>query len=553
MRKTAALIVVWCLISFSCAKVVELSGGDKDTRPPRLLKSIPDTFAVGFKNSSIILYFDEFINLNNPSSEIFFSPPYKNIPDFVNKGKSLLIKLKDTLLENTTYTINLGKAVSDITESNIAENLSYVFSTGNSIDSGKISGFVTDALTGDPVKGVKVMAYADYADSVPYRKKPLYYTTTNEAGSFTMNYLRPGYYRLFILLEENNSFTYDRPGEMIGFADTLVSTADSIPAFYHLFAEELEKVSLLKAKSYKPGKVLFEFSGGNERIEILNVTPSDIFSDSLIEKNMKGDSLIWWFRPTSADSVQFIISMPGKTDTVSVQLSQVNLNSTSEKSVSGRKKQTDAFSVKIDVKKDTPQDVFKPIRLIFSHPVDSIFASKILLISTKDTISPQVVFTDKAKKKAKLNTLLKGRETYTLVLQKGAFASIYRQFTDSSSVTFKTRAESDYASLEIKLKNMPGKGTGIVQILKEKEVISELPVSTSNPVAIFRKLEPATYTLRYIDDRNKNRKWDTGKYASKIQPEKVIYMAAAITIRESWDQVIEWDFTPDSAKSKKGR
>jgi hypothetical protein len=96
-------------------------------------------------------------------------------------------------------------------------------------------------------------------------------------------------------------------------------------------------------------------------------------------------------------------------------------------------------------------------------------------------------------------------------------------------------------------------GTGIVQILKDKEIVQELPVSADNPKVIFNKLEPGTYNLRYIEDINKNVEWDTGNYLARKQPERVIYLGAQISIRESWDQEIVWDFKPDAGRSKKSR
>jgi hypothetical protein len=61
----------------------------------------------------------------------------------------LVIQFKDTLLKNTTYVINFGKAIADVNESNVLKNFTYVFSTGSHIDSLSLSGNVNKFYPGE--------------------------------------------------------------------------------------------------------------------------------------------------------------------------------------------------------------------------------------------------------------------------------------------------------------------------------------------------------------------------------------------------------------------
>ena len=54
-------------------------------------------------------------------------------------------------------------------------------------------------------------------------------------------------------------------------------------------------------------------------------------------------------------------------------------------------------------------------------------------------------------------------------------------------------------------------------------------------------LKPGEYQIKLIIDNNGNKKWDTGNYQLNLQPEKVIFYQDKITIRENWDNEIQWN------------
>jgi len=51
----------------------------------------------------------------------------------------------------------------------------------------------------------------------------------------------------------------------------------------------------------------------------------------------------------------------------------------------------------------------------------------------------------------------------------------------------------------------------------------------------FELLDAGKYTVRLIEDANGNKKWDTGNYLQKTQPEQVIYYWKEIDLRANWD------------------
>ena len=51
----------------------------------------------------------------------------------------------------------------------------------------------------------------------------------------------------------------------------------------------------------------------------------------------------------------------------------------------------------------------------------------------------------------------------------------------------------------------------------------------------FDLLEPATYGLRVIYDRNKNGRFDSGNWLLKTQAEEVKYFPDPIEVRANWE------------------
>ena len=68
----------------------------------------------------------------------------------------------------------------------------------------------------------------------------------------------------------------------------------------------------------------------------------------------------------------------------------------------------------------------------------------------------------------------------------------------------------------------------------------ELILNDSQRIA-FEYLDPGSYQVKVIYDKNNNLRWDTGDYIKKLQPEKVDYFPAEITIRANWDIEEEWE------------
>lgn len=221
------LISAFALVTGStgCANIVPPQGGPRDTIPPVLLKVNPGDSTTGFTGSKIVFNFDEFVEVQNIQEQLLVSPLAKITPVVDYKLREVTVKLKDTLEPNTTYTLDFGKSVKDITEGNFIKDLRYIFSTGNYIDSLELEGQVLIAETAKPDSTLIVMLYTSQEDSVVIREKPKYITRLDNKGYFHFRNLPPNQYYIYALKDETGTRRYMSDKQLFAFADTVVNPA----------------------------------------------------------------------------------------------------------------------------------------------------------------------------------------------------------------------------------------------------------------------------------------------------------------------------------------
>ena len=212
-----------------CANIIAPQGGQKDVTPPKLISISPKDSLLNTRVTKIEMRFDEFITVNNPSSEIVVSPilPFPLSAE-VSK-RSVIVKIPDSLLqENTTYRLSFGKAIQDVHENNPYTG-NYVFSTGSYFDSLRLRGHVINAATGLRDTGALLLLYdGGKSDSVVVREKPLYVTRADGNGDFSFDGLPGNSFRIYALKDANSNMIFDGTGEMIAFSDSVVFPKDSV-------------------------------------------------------------------------------------------------------------------------------------------------------------------------------------------------------------------------------------------------------------------------------------------------------------------------------------
>lgn len=228
----------------SCGQMGAPMGGPRDSLPPLLVKSTPTNEQMQFKENKIVLEFNEYVQLDNPFQNVIVSPLPKRQPTVENKLKTVTVKLRDTLEENTTYVIDFGKSIKDVNEGNIAHNLKYVFSTGDYIDSLSIFGKVVNAETGKPDSTLIVILHTSDVDSAVIKQTPRYFAPLNRDGIFKFEYLPAGEYSIYTMKDEGGQRKYLSNTQLFGFYDQRIQTTtqtDSIFLYAYLEPEEEEE------------------------------------------------------------------------------------------------------------------------------------------------------------------------------------------------------------------------------------------------------------------------------------------------------------------------
>ena len=217
----------------SCARMGHPDGGWYDELPPKVVGASPAEGATQVTGRRIVINFDEYIKLDNPQQNVVVSPAQLEPPTIKVQGRRIIVELNDTLLPNTTYTIDFSDAISDLNEGNPMGNYTYTFSTGDGIDSLQMSGHVIDAFTLEPVQGIFVGVLKEESGERSEESKETWESVsadmpalqrvgrTDAEGRFSVKGIAPGRYRIMALADLDGDFRYSQAAEQVAFNTTV--------------------------------------------------------------------------------------------------------------------------------------------------------------------------------------------------------------------------------------------------------------------------------------------------------------------------------------------
>jgi uncharacterized protein (DUF2141 family) len=522
-------LFIICLFLANCANRGTPTGGPKDITPPVIIKSVPENFSTNFTGNEIKITFNEFIKVNNSQKQLIISPPMDPAPEISPLGsasKTITIKIKDTLEANTTYAFNFGNSIIDNNESNPYSYYRYVFSTGDYIDSLSVKGNIIDAKLLKPDEYVSVMLYemdSTYTDSTVYKKRPNYITNTlDSTTTFSIDNIKAGNYMLIALKDENQDSKYQQRSDKIGFLKNPITVPTDSLFTIKMFKEEADS-KIINPRLLSGEKIAFGYEGDYEKVKI-NIA-SEIPDDFKyrITKDPKSDSLYYWYKPRFKD-----------TDSLLFQVTNKNY--------------TEDFKVRIS---EQPRDSL----IIKGTPTGTINFEEDFLISANIPITKRRKKKIKIIDKDSLNVDFKTSydplsNTYSLKFEKtesnkyriqvlpNAILDFFGNKNDTLDYSVNTRTYADYGNVRVILKNV--KYPVIVELTNEKgEVKFEQFCRKSEPID-FKHVAPSKYNLRVIHDTNKNKKYDSGNFLKKLQPEKISYYPEMVEVRANWDPIIEF-------------
>jgi hypothetical protein len=233
-----------------CANILPPRGGPRDTLPPVLVNAIPRDSSKRFTTNKIVLTFNEYIDPKDIRTELIVNPVPKIDPIVDGKLRTVTIRLKDTLQQNTTYSLDFGKGIKDVNEGNVSRNFTYIFSTGDHIDNGELIGHVYLAASGKIDSSLTVMLYLRFNDSAVVKDRPRYITKLDTNGRFQFRYVQPGAYALYAMKDEGGSHKYLSKTQLFAFSDSPVVVGhNKPPVTLYAYAEPADAKTPVKTAS----------------------------------------------------------------------------------------------------------------------------------------------------------------------------------------------------------------------------------------------------------------------------------------------------------------
>jgi uncharacterized protein (DUF2141 family) len=567
------------LLVYACANRGQgPTGGPKDVTPPKIMRSTPHNGAVNFKKNLIEIEFDENISIEKASENVIISPPQVKPPDVKALGNKAIVNFNQDLLDSTTYSVNFGNAIVDLNEKNVLKNFLFSFSTGNQIDTLRISGTVLNAEDLNPISGIIVGIYADTDDKVFAKKPFLRIGKTDEKGHFSIDNVKKGTYKVFALGDDNHDYFYE-PSEGLAMMDSLVTPAfrmeekkdtvwkdsthvDSVrthmgPHFLpdnlvlQFFRETIKRQYLVKNERKEPYSFNLLFNA--PEAELPTIKPLNFNWDGkyLLQKNNTKDSLTYWLTDSTVwkiDTLKMTVAYM-KTDSLMKLVPTTDtLNLFQRKTISKIKTKKSGISTKVEHYKFTNNiassfDVYNPVFIHFETPLATAELSKIKLYQKVDTVLKPIKFKWVQSDSTQMNYAIEYKwvpeKSYELKIDSTAFTSIYNRVSDKFTESFKIKSLEEYSKIKLLLATFNPKI--VLQVLDTKDT----PIMTKKAEekgTIFENLKPGDYYIRMFIDENGNGKWDTGELASHKQPEQVYYYPKKLTLMANWEFEETWDY-----------
>ena len=615
LRGGVALLFVSAFLS-RCASMMTPTGGPRDSLPPVIVEMLPDNFTTNLptvNTGKIYIEFDEFIQIKDQQKEFFTSPAMKKKPTITQRGRGIVIQIRDTLQPNTTYALNFGSAIRDNNEGNPLYSMRYVFSTGPEIDSMLLSGYTADGYKADSVSKSFIWFYPadsveytpDY-DSTIFKHTPAVIARAETNGIFIAQNLKPIPYRVYAIEDRNDNQMYEPGTDQVGFLEGTYNPAelpdfaiwyDSLrryvsaePQLYlRMFTDKAFRRQLL-SQSERPlqHKAMLYFGAPHPQITSLRFDsiPADRV---IIDPQTEGrDTLALWFNVPSAslpDTIKGQITY-FKHDSVN-RLQEVTENlklawrlietkdqeRERERLERERRKAEAAGEEWKEPEKENPfaykmplsgeVNPEKDLTIDFDYPL-ATFDSAALLMTFKtpdDRIEdlPVTIRRDTAQlRRWYIRSEWKLGGEYTLTIPQGAITDIAGFSNDSIVGKYTVFDPEQFATVKIHVAGRNDGSKYIIQLLDANNALQQEKRDITSGDVQFNYVPAGEIKFRVIEDRNGNGRWDTGNLVERRQPERAeIYKDPAgeetFATKTNWEIEFTMDmnriFAPVTMKS----
>ena len=599
MNRYIYIIGIFFLLLASCANRGQgPQGGPRDSIPPVILKEVPVNGTLNFNAKEILVYFDEYIQMNDVQKHVLISPPQQTPPEVKAIGKHMSVVFQEELQDSTTYTIDFGAAICDYNEKTPLEGYVFSFSTGDVIDSLAISGTIYNAANLDPVTEVLVGIHRNPHDSaftsLPFSR----ITRANSEGHFTIHNIQPGTYRIYALNDISRDYLY-QPGEAFAWSDSLINPycevdvhtdtiwrdtiaidplsgdtlftrlvdstfihpvthfyPDSLLLFY--FEEDKQRHYFQRILRDEQHAFTLLFAAPQDSMPIIRaLRPSEVDSlgnDSawvnfldyaIVQTSPHLDTITFWLTDSIAISMDSIYlqmqhlvsdSLYNLVPQTDTLLAVYRHPRLSEKAMETylRNKQSRRLTIKSNA--SNKFEVYDTISITSEFPLDSIHTHMIHLSHKVDTTFQSLPFQLLPHDSIGMTYhWLASLQPEQPYLIKIDSAAIRDIYgVTNDSIAYNIRLKALNEYASLMVKLTHYDPQARIQLLNDKDQVVR-ELPASPEGTKFEYLAASTFFLRMYIDRNNDGKWTTGDWLLHRQPEPVYYYPSKLKLRANWD------------------
>tara|TARA_Y100001960_G_scaffold94036_1_gene101402 strand:- start:178 stop:1467 length:1290 start_codon:yes stop_codon:yes gene_type:complete len=400
---------------------------------------------------------------------------------------------------------------------------SYTFSTGPTLDSLYLKGSVEDAFNLETEEYLSLQLYkvdSTYNDSIIFNNQPTYLANTLDSTSYRFNNLREGRYILIALKDIADDYIFDPLYDKIAYYDSIVLLPRDSVINLKLFKEETP-IIWDRPHFINSEKIGFGYYGKLDlsKISLISKIPDSV--NYIFTKEQDKDTLHFWLSKNSLDSLEFNLKEIDTIKTLTVKFDRRKDTLIDSLNISNITKTVIGLKEKFKLSSNLPLNVVSD-SLIFIRDIDST------LIPFKSSINNNL-------DEISLDFDLKPQDEYSIYILPNAIIDLRGGTNDTLGFNTLTQSLEDYGNVYLNVIRDSESEYILQMINSNSEIVREYNSISSNGVFNFELIKPGKYIFRMIKDDNGNKKWDTGNYLKRVQPEAVYYSNFELDIRANWD------------------
>ncbi len=330
------------------------------------------------------------------------------------------------------------------------------------------------------------------------------------------------------------------PGDTLLPADTLMPGAlHPAETFYTMYLfQEKDTAQRVSSSLERQGLIRVVFRVPYDSVWVREIRRPFEEDDWYIpEFNNRRDTLKIWFADTSRDSLFLeVLDQNRVLDTIRHSTAPRRIRERDPSEI-----EYDPLRISMNYRRASAVPYHSNLGIRSDHPIAEIDPGKITLFE-HDSIPVEISFDfrDNVRRTLYIEPLPEPETPHQIEILPGAITDIFGKTNDTLRTRFTTTTTENYGRLILNIDLPHHENQFILELLDRNENVLRSMVIREDGTYRFDYLDPATYSVRLIDDKDETGQWDTGHYLMREQPDPVYMFHESVQIRENWDVELPW-------------